>query len=91
MTSHAVPAPAIEAATRKDASSATVAVGDMTDLATVDIADMDIADMADDLAGLFDALDIRGAHLLGLSMRSMNGAEFDWASPLRSPRATVQS
>lgn len=36
----------------------------------------DVADMADDLAGLLDALDIRRAHLLGLSMGSMIGIEF---------------
>ena len=36
----------------------------------------DIADMADDLAGLLDALDIRRTHLLGLSMGSMIGMEF---------------
>ena len=36
----------------------------------------DVADMADDLAGLLDALDIRRTHLLGLSMGSMIGMEF---------------
>lgn len=36
----------------------------------------DIADMADDLAGLLDALDIDRTHLLGLSMGSMIGLEF---------------
>ncbi len=35
-----------------------------------------IADMADDVAGLLDALDIRRTHLLGLSMGSMIGMEF---------------
>lgn len=35
-----------------------------------------IADMADDVAGLLDALDIRPANLLGLSMGSMIGMEF---------------
>jgi 3-oxoadipate enol-lactonase len=35
-----------------------------------------IADMADDLAGLLDALDIHRTHLLGLSMGSMIGMEF---------------
>lgn len=36
----------------------------------------EIADMADDLAGVLDALDLRSAHLLGLSMGSMIGIEF---------------
>jgi 3-oxoadipate enol-lactonase len=35
-----------------------------------------IADMADDVAGLLDALDIHSTHLLGLSMGSMIGMEF---------------
>jgi 3-oxoadipate enol-lactonase len=35
-----------------------------------------IADMADDVAGLLDALDIHSTHLLGLSMGSMVGMEF---------------
>jgi pimeloyl-ACP methyl ester carboxylesterase len=35
-----------------------------------------IADMADDLAGLLDALEIQRTHLLGLSMGSMIGMEF---------------
>ncbi|MEV6490269.1 alpha/beta fold hydrolase [Actinoplanes sp. NPDC051633] len=35
-----------------------------------------IADMADDVAGLLDALDIHRTHLLGLSMGSMVGMEF---------------
>lgn len=35
-----------------------------------------IADMADDVAGLLEALDIRRSHLLGLSMGSMIGIEF---------------
>jgi pimeloyl-ACP methyl ester carboxylesterase len=35
-----------------------------------------IADMADDVAGLLDALDIQSTHLLGLSMGSMIGMEF---------------
>src|SRR5688572_20978116 len=35
-----------------------------------------IADMADDVAGLLDALDIQRTHLLGLSMGSMIGMEF---------------
>ena len=33
-------------------------------------------DMADDVAGLLDALDVRRTHLLGLSMGSMIGMEF---------------
>ena len=35
-----------------------------------------IADMADDVAGLLEALDIHRTHLLGLSMGSMIGIEF---------------
>jgi pimeloyl-ACP methyl ester carboxylesterase len=35
-----------------------------------------IADMADDVAGLLDALEIHRTHLLGLSMGSMIGIEF---------------
>ena len=35
-----------------------------------------IADMADDVAGLLDALDIQRTHLLGLSMGAMIGMEF---------------
>ena len=35
-----------------------------------------IADMADDVAGLLDALDVGRTHLLGLSMGSMIGIEF---------------
>lgn len=35
-----------------------------------------IADMADDVAGLLNALDIQRTHLLGLSMGSMIGMEF---------------
>jgi pimeloyl-ACP methyl ester carboxylesterase len=35
-----------------------------------------IADMADDVAGLLDALDIHRTHLVGLSMGSMIGMEF---------------
>ena len=35
-----------------------------------------IADMADDVAGLLDALDTHRTHLLGLSMGSMIGMEF---------------
>jgi len=35
-----------------------------------------IADMADDVAGLLDALDVRRTHMLGLSMGSMIGMEF---------------
>jgi 3-oxoadipate enol-lactonase len=35
-----------------------------------------IGDMADDVAGLLDALDVRRTHLLGLSMGSMIGIEF---------------
>ncbi len=35
-----------------------------------------IVDMADDVAGLLDALDIHRTHLLGLSMGSMIGMEF---------------
>jgi 3-oxoadipate enol-lactonase len=42
-----------------------------------------IADMADDLAGLLDALDIQRTHVLGLSMGSMIGMEFALRHPDR--------
>jgi 3-oxoadipate enol-lactonase len=49
----------------------------------------DIADMADDLAGLLDALDIRRTHLLGLSMGSMIGMEFALRHPDRLDRLVL--
>ena len=45
-----------------------------------------IADMADDVAGLLDALDIARAHLLGISMGSMIGQEFAIRHPERLQR-----
>lgn len=48
-----------------------------------------IADMADDVAGLLDALDIRRAHLLGLSMGSMIGMEFALRHPDRLDRLVL--
>ena len=45
-----------------------------------------IADMADDVAGLLDALDIHRTHLLGLSMGSMIGMEFALRHPDRLDR-----
>jgi len=48
-----------------------------------------IADMADDLAGLLDALDIHRAHLLGLSMGSMIGMEFALRHPDRLDRLVL--
>ena len=45
-----------------------------------------IADMADDVAGLLDALDIHRTHLLGLSMGSMIGMEFALRHPDRLGR-----
>ena len=48
-----------------------------------------IADMADDVAGLLDALDIRRTHLLGLSMGSMIGMEFALRHPDRLDRLVL--
>jgi pimeloyl-ACP methyl ester carboxylesterase len=48
-----------------------------------------VADMADDVAGLLDALDIRRAHLLGLSMGSMIGIEFALRHPDRLDRLVL--
>src|SRR6478735_9086288 len=45
-----------------------------------------IADMADDVAGVLDALDIHHTHLLGLSMGSMIGMEFALRHPDRLDR-----
>ena len=45
-----------------------------------------IADMADDVAGVLDALDIHRTHLLGLSMGSMIGIEFALRHPDRLDR-----
>jgi 3-oxoadipate enol-lactonase len=48
-----------------------------------------IADMADDVAGLLDALDIHRTHLLGLSMGSMIGMEFALRYPNRLDRLVL--
>jgi pimeloyl-ACP methyl ester carboxylesterase len=48
-----------------------------------------IADMADDVAGLLDALHIRRTHLLGLSMGSMIGMEFALRHPDRLDRLVL--
>jgi pimeloyl-ACP methyl ester carboxylesterase len=45
-----------------------------------------IADMADDMAGLMDALDIRKAHVCGLSMGAMIAMEFALRHPGRLDR-----
>lgn len=49
----------------------------------------DVADMADDLAGVIDALDIRRTHVLGLSMGSMIGIEFALRHPDRLDRLVL--
>lgn len=48
-----------------------------------------IADMADDLAGLMDALDITRAHVLGLSMGGMIAQEFALRHPGRVDRLVL--
>jgi len=48
-----------------------------------------IADMADDVAGVLDALDIHRTHLLGLSMGSMIGMEFALRHPDRLDRLVL--
>ena len=48
-----------------------------------------IADMADDLAGLLDALDIQRTHVVGLSMGSMIGMEFALRHPDRLDRLVL--
>jgi 3-oxoadipate enol-lactonase len=48
-----------------------------------------IADMADDVAGLLDALHIQRTHLLGLSMGSMIGMEFALRHPDRLDRLVL--
>jgi 3-oxoadipate enol-lactonase len=48
-----------------------------------------IADMADDVAGLLDALEVRRTHLLGLSMGSMIGMEFALRHPDRLDRLVL--
>lgn len=48
-----------------------------------------IADMADDVAGVLDALDIGRTHLLGLSMGSMIGMEFALRHPERLDRLVL--
>jgi 3-oxoadipate enol-lactonase len=49
----------------------------------------DIADMADDVAGLLDALDIQRTHVLGLSMGSMIAMEFALRHPDRLDRLVL--
>lgn len=48
-----------------------------------------VADMADDVAGLLDALDIHRTHLLGLSMGSMIGMELAVRHPDRLDRLVL--
>jgi pimeloyl-ACP methyl ester carboxylesterase len=48
-----------------------------------------VADMADDVAGLMDALDLRRTHLLGLSMGGMIGQEFALRHPARLDRLVL--
>ena len=48
-----------------------------------------IADMADDVAGLLDALEIQRSHLLGLSMGGMIAQEFALQHPDRLDRLVI--
>jgi pimeloyl-ACP methyl ester carboxylesterase len=48
-----------------------------------------IADMADDVAGLLDGLDIRRAHILGLSMGGMIAQQFALRHPARTDRLVL--